>query len=33
MAKAADLCDSVEIPVLSSPQIGVQAAVTALKNL
>lgn len=32
MAKAADLCDSVEIPVLSSPQIGVQAAVAALRS-
>ena len=30
MAKAAELCDSVEIPILSSPRIGVQAAVATL---
>jgi len=33
MADAAELCDSVEIPIFSSPRIGVQAAVAAWKKL
>lgn len=33
MAEAVDLCEGVEIPVLSSPRIGVQAAVSALQKL
>ena len=32
MAKAADICKTVKIPILSSPELGVRAAIAALEN-